>query len=55
LDDDPWLEYEFRLARSLGMTVARLREDMGAGEFLLWSRYDAREDQRRQVAEGGAG
>jgi hypothetical protein len=33
------------------MTVGRLRDEMGAGEFLLWSRYDARLEQERQLRE----
>lgn len=35
------------------MTVGRLREEMGAGEFLLWSRYFARVEQRKQLERGG--
>lgn len=31
------------------MTVARLRAEMGAGEFILWTRYHARAAQRREL------
>lgn len=31
------------------MTVARLREEMGAGEFILWSRYLARQAQQDEL------
>jgi hypothetical protein len=31
------------------MTVARLREEMGAGEFILQSRYDARLAQAEEL------
>jgi hypothetical protein len=31
------------------MTVARMRAEMGAGEFILWSRFDARENQAREL------
>jgi hypothetical protein len=37
------------------MTVAALRRDMGAGEFMLWSRYDARRNQERELAERRGG
>lgn len=31
------------------MTVGRMREDMGNGEFALWSRYHARKAQRQEL------
>jgi hypothetical protein len=55
LDDDPELEYEFYLARKLGMTVAQMREELGAGEFILWSRYDSRLAQAEELERRRAG
>lgn len=37
------------------MTVARLRDELGAGEFILWSRYHARAEQRRELERRSAG
>ncbi len=54
LDDDPALEFEYFLAAKLGMTRARLLDEMGALEFVHWSMYYAREAQRRQLANVGA-
>lgn len=55
LEDDPWLEFEHRLARDLSMTVARLREEMDNGEFVRWSRWYARRDAQRELAMRMAG
>jgi hypothetical protein len=38
-----------RLAKDLGMTVARLRADMDNGEFVRWSVYYARKAQREEM------
>lgn len=37
------------LAAKLGMIVAEMRERMPHDEFVMWSRYYARQGQRRQV------
>jgi len=47
---EPGLEFEFMLARKLGMTVDRLREEMPNAEFVQWSVYFGREGQRRELA-----
>lgn len=49
LDEDDELEYSIYLARKLNRTVAELRDTMSHSEFLLQSRFDAREAQRREV------
>ena len=49
LDDDPDLEFTYFLADKLGLLVADLEERMPNAEFVMWSRYYAREGQRRQV------
>jgi hypothetical protein len=50
LDDDPELEFEFRLAKDLGMTVRRLRTEMDNSEFIVWSRYYMRRDADKELA-----
>lgn len=45
------LEMEFFVAEQLGMTVAALRSQMAADEFLRWGIYFARKAQRRQVGQ----
>jgi hypothetical protein len=37
----------------LGMTVARLRAEMSADEFMRWSIYYGRLAQREQMARAG--
>lgn len=50
LDAESDLEFEFYLADRLGMTVARLRDELGAGEFLYWSRFHMVRQQREELA-----
>ncbi len=45
------LRFEFYLADRLRMTVAELRDRMGAHEFLQWTRYHAVLQQERELAE----
>lgn len=45
------LEFEHFLAQKLGMTVARLREEMSAEEFGRWSMYYQRKAQREELAQ----
>ena len=40
--------FEFSLAERLGMTVAELRQRMGAGEFLEWGRFWAWRDREQR-------
>lgn len=47
--DNPELQFEHYLAAKLGMTVARLRAEMGHGEFVHWNMYYARIAQQRQL------
>ena len=54
LENDPDLEFEFYLAETLSMTRAEVLE-MDQAEFVLWSRYLARQAQARQLAELMAG
>lgn len=51
LENDADLEYEFFLASKLGMVVTDMRERMSQAEFVLWSRYHAREAQQRQLSD----
>lgn len=46
-------EFEHYLAAKLGMTVARMRVEMSALEFLHWSVYYARRAQEIELARGG--
>lgn len=50
LETNPDIEFEHYLAQKLGMTVARLRAEMGAEEFMRWSVYYARLAQRDEMA-----
>lgn len=47
------LEFEFHLAETLGMTVAQLRRQMSAREFMQWGVYMGRKAQKQQLANGG--
>lgn len=38
------------LASKLGMTVARLRQEMAAEEYMRWGVYYARKAQREELA-----
>jgi hypothetical protein len=53
------MEFEFFLAQKLSMTVASLREQMPADEFMRWGIYYARKAQREELerlkAGGGGG
>lgn len=44
------LEFEYFLAQKLGTTVARLREEMPAEEYIGWSVYYGRKAQREELA-----
>jgi hypothetical protein len=44
------LEFEFYLAEQLRMTVARLRREMTAQEFMQWGVYYGRKAQKRELA-----
>lgn len=48
-ENNPELEVEFLVAERLGMTVAGLRANMSADEFVRWGVFLARRGQRRQV------
>lgn len=41
---------EFEVARMLGMTVARLRHELGGGELVEWSAFLGLEAQWRELA-----
>lgn len=41
---------EFLLAEKLGMTVARLRDEMSEAEFVGWSVFLGRRAQREELA-----
>lgn len=43
------------LAQKLGMTVARLRAEMGQDEFVRWSVYYARKAQQDELAMKAGG
>lgn len=49
--DQTELEFEFFLAGELKMTVARLRQEMPAREFMQWSVYYGRKAQRQELAQ----
>lgn len=53
------IEFEHYLAAKLGMTVARLRDEMPNSEFVSWSMYYSRIAQRQELerlkAGGGTG
>jgi hypothetical protein len=53
--DGPDAEFELFLAQKLGMTRARLREEMSADEFLRWQMYYARKAQREELERLKAG
>jgi hypothetical protein len=44
------MEFDFFLAEKLGMSVARMRDEVGAGEYMCWSIYHARKAQRAELA-----
>lgn len=49
------LEFEYFLAQKLGLTVARLREEMPAEEYIGWSVYYGRKAQREELAMAKSG
>lgn len=49
MEANPEEEFEFFLAQKLGMTVMRLREEMGNDEFVRWYIYYARKAQREEL------
>jgi len=51
--DNPDLEFEFQLAERLSTTVGDLRTRMGSDEYERWKIYFGREQQRRELANGG--
>lgn len=55
LDRNPETEFEFFLATKLGMTVARLREEMSQREFVAWSIYYQRLAQLQEMAQAQGG
>lgn len=44
------LEFEFFLAEKLRMTVAQLRREMSAQEFMQWGIYYSRKAQKQELA-----
>jgi hypothetical protein len=49
METSPDLEFEHYLAQKLSMTVARLRDEMSAEEFMRWSVYYGRLAQRQEL------
>lgn len=45
---------EFHVARMLGMTVARLRHELGGGELVEWSAFLGLENQHVELAAKAA-
>ncbi len=45
----PDLEFDHFLAAKLGMTVARLRAEIGNDEYVHWQVYFARKAQREEL------
>lgn len=48
-------EWEFYIADRLGLTVARMREEMSGDEFTRWVIFHQRKGQRMELASKGAG
>lgn len=48
-EENAELEVEFVVAEKLCMTVAALRRDMSADEFVRWGVFLARRSQREQI------
>lgn len=44
------MENEFYVAHQLGMTVARLRTEVSAHEYVQWVTYFARRGQEQELA-----
>lgn len=49
------LEFEYFLAQKLGMTVARMRAEMSAEEYIAWGVYYGRKAQREEIAKANMG
>lgn len=49
------LEFEYFLAQKLGMTVARLRAEMPAAEYVGWTVYYGRLAQKQEIAAAKRG
>lgn len=49
METNPDREFEHYLAQKLGMTVARLRAEMSAEEFMRWSVYYGRLAQKQEL------
>ena len=50
MNDDPEKEFEHYLAQKLGMSIARLRAEMGQAEFVSWAMFYARRAQRDELS-----
>jgi hypothetical protein len=50
METNPDLEFEMFLATKLGMTVARMRRELAADEYMRWGVYFARKAQREELA-----
>jgi hypothetical protein len=50
MEANPSLEFDHFLAQKLGMTVARLRAEMGNDEYVWWNVYYGRQAQRDELA-----
>lgn len=53
METTPELEFEFFLAQKLGMTVARLRAEIGNDEWVGWQVYYGRMAQNQELAMKG--
>lgn len=50
LQADGDLEFDHFLAEKLGMSVARMREEISGAEYVRWQVYYGRQVQRREIA-----
>lgn len=50
-EDDAEAEFEFFLAKELGMTVGQLRTEISQDEFMRWNVYYARRAQEAELAK----
>jgi hypothetical protein len=46
---EPDEEFDHYLAQKLGMTVARMRDEVSSDEWLRWSVYFGRKAQRQEL------
>jgi hypothetical protein len=49
--ENPSLEFDYLLAETLGMSVARMRRELSGQEYQEWIVYFGRKAQRRELAE----